>query len=230
MLAKTELPLLPDGHAVAIPPLPMPHEPVFSSAQPLRALITAKRLRRQSFLLSLLRRANATLHQGGTILRGGLLGVALATGGGMVSLLPSSPALAQQLAPNCPLPQEIAATFLNATCTKATLPAAQTFYRYFSSPQNRYGRYLTTDRFSTNVEVISKLALNQAWGNKAERELSVTLPAGTVVYQGIVGPQTPTSCYPGGAQQTFIENSKDPAIVWTDGPTLTLKPFQCNQP
>ena len=131
---------------------------------------------------------------------------------------------------NCPLPVTIAATFKDSTCTKTTLPAAQTFYRYFHSPQNRYGRYLTTDRFGTNVDAISKLALHQDWGNRAERELSVTLPAGTVVYQGVVGPQTPASCYPGGAQQTFIENSKDPAIVWTDGPALTLLPFQCSQP
>jgi hypothetical protein len=163
-------------------------------------------------------------------IRGGLLAAVLATGGGTATLLPPSGALAQQLAPNCPLPQEIAATFANATCTKSTLPAAQTFYRYFHSPQNRYGRYLTTDRFSTNVDVIRKLALNQSWGNRAERELSVTLPAGTVVFQGVVGPQTPSSCYPGGAQQTFIENSKDPAIVWTDGPALTLLPFVCSQP
>ncbi|MEB3361013.1 MAG: hypothetical protein VKI42_02680 [Synechococcaceae cyanobacterium] len=162
-------------------------------------------------------------------IRSTLLAVALASGGGTATLFPSA-ALAQQLAPNCPLPLEIAATFANATCTKTTLPAPQTFYRYFHSPQNRYGRYLTTDRFTTNVEVIRKLALNQAWGNRAERELSVTLPAGTVVFQGVVGPQTPVACYPGGAQQTFIENSKDPAIVWTDGPALTLLPFQCDQP
>ena len=163
-------------------------------------------------------------------IRSGLLAAVLATGGGTATLLPPAGALAQQLAPNCPLPQEIAATFANAACTKSTLPAAQTFYRYFHSPQNRYGRYLTTDRFTTNVEVIRKLALNQSWGNRAERELSVTLPAGTVVFQGVVGPQTPVACYPGGAQQTFIENSKDPAIVWTDGPALTLLPFECSQP
>lgn len=163
-------------------------------------------------------------------IQGGLLAAVLATGGGTLSLLPAGAARAQSLAPNCPLAPEIAATFANATCTKSTLAAPQTFYRYFHSPQNRYGRYLTTDRFSTNVDVIRKLALNQSWGNRAERELSVTLPAGTVVYQGVVGPQTPTSCYPGGAQQTFIENSKDPAIVWTDGPALTLLPFQCDQP
>ena len=164
-------------------------------------------------------------------LRRALLGAVLAAGCGVADLVVSPrSAQAQELAPNCPLPVAIATTFANATCTKSTLPAAQSFYRYFHSSQNRYGRYLTTDRFSTNVEAIRKLALHQDWGNRAEQELKVTLPAGTVVYQGVVGPQTPVACYPGGAQQTFIENSKDPAIVWTDGPRLTLYTYQCSQP
>ena len=163
-------------------------------------------------------------------LRRALVGAVLAVGCGVADLMLPRTTQAQELAPHCPLPVNIAATFANATCTKTTLPAAQTFYRYFHSPQNRYGRYLTTDRFSTNVDAITKLALHQDWGNRAEQELKVTLPAGTVVYQGVVGPQTPSTCYPGGAQQTFIENSKDPAIVWTDGHVLTLKPFQCTQP
>ena len=167
---------------------------------------------------------------GRTAWRRALLGAALVAGCEGTALLAPRPALAQELAPNCPLPVTLAANFKDSTCTKTTLPASQTFYRYFHSPQNRIGRYLTTDRFSTNVDAIAKLALHQDWGNRAERELSVTLPAGTVVYQGVVGPQTPASCYPGGAQQTFIENSKDPAIVWTDGPALTLLQFQCSQP
>ncbi|MFO0039428.1 MAG: hypothetical protein ACK522_10860 [Synechococcaceae cyanobacterium] len=129
--------------------------------------------------------------------------------------------------PTCPLPAEIAATFLQSTCSRSTLTAPQTFYRYFSSDSNRKGRYLTTDQFRESSEVIRKLALNQAWGNQAKRQLSVTLPAGTVIYQGVVAPQAPSDCYPGGGQQTFIENSKDPAIVWTDGPDLGGQPFSC---
>lgn len=139
-------------------------------------------------------------------------------------------ALAQQMAPNCPLPVQIAVTFLESRCTRTTLSSPQTFYRYYNTPQNRTGRYLTTDVFTTNVEVIRKLALHQDWGNKAERMLMVTVPAGTPVYQGIVAPQVPIACYPGGGQQTFIADSRDPALVWTDGPSLTLQPFQCNQP
>ena len=134
---------------------------------------------------------------------------------------------AAELAPNCPLPVNLAATFLESKCTKTVLTTPQTFYRHFSNDSNRYGRYLTTDRFSVNADVIRALALNQEWGNQATRTLMVTLPAGTVVFQGVVAPQTPSACYPGGGQQTFIENSKDPQIVWVEGPPLTVKPFSC---
>jgi hypothetical protein len=132
-----------------------------------------------------------------------------------------------QLAPHCPLPIEVAATFLKAQCSRHVLTKPQTFFRYFSNETNRYGRYLTTDRITVNTNAIRSLAFNQAWGNKAERSLSVTLPAGTTVFQGVVAPQPPRSCYPGGGQQTFIENSKDPQIIWVEGPAMTRRPFSC---
>jgi hypothetical protein len=132
-----------------------------------------------------------------------------------------------QAAPACPLPANVAVTFLESKCTRVVLTQPTTFYRYFSAETNRYGRYLTTDRFSVNTDVIRSLALHQDWGNQAIRSLSVTVPAGTPVYQGVVAPQTPSACYPGGGQQTFIENSKDPSITWVEGPPLTVKPFSC---
>ncbi len=103
----------------------------------------------------------------------------------------------------------------------------QTFFRYYSSETNKKGRFLTTDQYQSNVDVIKNLALNQTWGNKAEKMLSITLPAGTIVYQGIVAPQNPASCYPGGGQQTFIEDSKAPNLFWTEGPALTVQSFTC---
>lgn len=133
-----------------------------------------------------------------------------------------------QLAPNCPLPVNLAATFLDSKCTRTVLTRPQIFFRYFSTKDNRYGRYLTTDHgFRVNTEVIRALALNQEWGNKADKTLQVTLPSGTVVYQGVVAPQPPAACYPGGGQQTFIENSKDPRITWVEGPPLTVETFSC---
>jgi hypothetical protein len=57
--------------------------------------------------------------------------------------------------------------------------------------------------------------------------VTVTLPAGTTVYQGIVAPQNPASCYPGGGQQTFIKDSRDPNIKWSEGESITVEPFSC---
>lgn len=134
---------------------------------------------------------------------------------------------ASENAASCPLPEEIAITFLDAECKEVELLMPQTFFRYYSDDTNKKGRYLTTEQYRTNVAVISNLALNQSWGNKAEKMLSITLPAGTIVYQGTVAPQTPASCYPGGGQQTFIKDSRDPSLFWTEGPALDVEPFSC---
>jgi hypothetical protein len=139
----------------------------------------------------------------------------------------STQAAAQEVTTSCPLPTEIAVTFLESKCEAVTLKQPRTFYRYYSSSDNKYGRYLTTDKYTKNVDVIRNLALNQAWGNKATMRLKVTIPAGTTVYQGIVAPQTPASCYPGGGQQTFIQDSKDPNIKWSEGKNLTVQDFTC---
>ena len=92
-----------------------------------------------------------------------------------LSLLPETSrqrVLAQNLNPACPLPEEIAVTFLNSQCKKVTLLMPQTFFRYYSNETNKKGRYLTTDQYQTNVQVITNLALNQAWGNKMELGLT----------------------------------------------------------
>ncbi|MEA5627044.1 hypothetical protein [Nostoc sp. UHCC 0251] len=139
----------------------------------------------------------------------------------------SSRVFAEEVSSSCPLPSDIAVTFLNSKCEEVKLKQPQTFYRYYSSSENRYGRYLTTDKYETNVEVIRNLALNQLWGNKATMIQPVTLPAGTTVYQGIVAPQTPTQCYPGGGQQTFIKDTRDPKIEWAEGQNIVQQDFSC---
>jgi hypothetical protein len=146
------------------------------------------------------------------------------------SLLLNPPiARAQQATSECPLPNEIAITFLNSKCKEVKLEEPRTVYRYYSSDGNKYGRYLTTKKYKTNIEVIKYLALNQSWQppNQATMIEKVTLPAGTTVYEGIVAPQTPAKCYPGGGQQTFIQDSRDPNIKWSDGENLVVKEFSC---
>jgi hypothetical protein len=157
------------------------------------------------------------------------LGLALAPlAHGALAPLP----LRAQAAAACPLPPDIAATFLGSKCIKVTLRMPQTFFRYYSDPKYSKGRYLTTDQFDLNTVVISRLALNQAWGNSAKKMLSVTLPAGTVVYQGIVGPQAPVYCYPGGGQQTYLnidDIRSQTSFVWLEGPDLAVNPFICSE-
>jgi len=127
----------------------------------------------------------------------------------------------------CPLPADIAVTFLNSECKEVKLDTNRDFYRYFGGTVSKYGRYLTSDQYTNNVEAIQKLALDQKWGNLATTKVTVTLPSGTTVYKGIAAPQNPASCYPGGAQQTFIKDSKDPNIKWSDGQAIAVKPFSC---
>lgn len=160
------------------------------------------------------------------VIRAGLLTALTAQALGLIQPTRAQPS-SSQLAPNCPLPIHLAATFLASTCSKKVLTQPQTFYRYFSNETNRYGRYLTTDRLTVNTDAIRSLAFKQNWGNRAERSLRVTLPAGTTVFQGVVAPQPPRSCYPGGGEQTFIENSNDPQILWVEGPAMKLSPFFC---
>jgi hypothetical protein len=131
--------------------------------------------------------------------------------------------------PSCPLSADIAVTFLNSECKEVVLDKPQNFYRYFGNNVSKYGRYLTSDQYKTNVEVIRNLALDQSWQppNPANMKVTVTLPVGTTVYQGIVAPQNPASCYPGGGQQTFIKDSRDPNIKWSEGESITVEPFSC---
>jgi hypothetical protein len=128
----------------------------------------------------------------------------------------------------CPLPTGIAVTFLRSECRAVVLAAPKTYYRYYSTDANKFGRYLTTDRYERNIDVIKNLALKQEWGNQATMMLTVTVPSGTTVFEGIVAPQDPQSCYGGGGQQTFIEDSKNPNLVWSSGTSMKkVEPFQC---
>jgi hypothetical protein len=121
----------------------------------------------------------------------------------------------------------VAASFTGGKCTEVKLAKATVFYRHHTDSNDQKGRYLSTNKYTNNVDAIKNLALNQAWGNKATMLTSVTVPAGTVTYQGTVAPVKPEACYPGGGQQTFIANSKDAAIQWSASQALTVLKFVC---
>ena len=147
---------------------------------------------------------------------------------GLAILISLSPVNLSQAKSSCPLPPETAVTFLNSQCQAVELSQSQTFYRYYSDAGNRYGRFLTRDRYEISSQAIAKLALNQQWGNKATMRERVILPAGMTVYQGLVAPQIPQDCYPGGGEQTFIKDSRDSRIRWLyDGYLEPVPWFVC---
>ncbi len=121
----------------------------------------------------------------------------------------------------------VAKSFKDSNCIEVKLAKATIFYRHHTNDTDQKGRYLSSNQYTTNVDAIKKLALKQEWGNKALKITSVTLAAGTVTYQGIVAPQDPAACYPGGGQQTFIVNSKDASIQWSTSQNLTVSTFVC---
>jgi hypothetical protein len=125
--------------------------------------------------------------------------------------------------------QAVAITFLNSKCKEEKLDKTSTYYRYYSSDQNKYGRYLTTNIYKTNVEAIKHLALDQKWTNPNNPTFieTVVLPAGTTIYKGITGPQNPPACYPGGGTQIFIKDSRSSAIQWNKLGDLTVKELLC---
>lgn len=172
--------------------------------------------------------AGATLVSFGSVASGSVAQMILQS-----SSVPTQPTLQTQAtprptpSPTCSLQANIAITFKDSQCREITLAAPKTYYRYYSGDNNRFGRYLSTDLYVRNVDAIRNLALKQEWGNHATMRLTVTVPAGTKVYEGVVAPQDPASCYVGGGQQTFIENTRDPNLVWSAGTPMQVETFQC---
>jgi hypothetical protein len=120
---------------------------------------------------------------------------------------------------------EVAKSFTGEKCTLVKLTTATTFYRHYSDEAKKSGIYLSTTKYTTNVDAIKKLALQQDWGNKATKVASVTLPTGTATVQGTAAPQAPSTCYPGGGQQTVISNPD--SFTWSAGQNLTVQTFTC---
>ena len=131
----------------------------------------------------------------------------------------------------------------NYTCTLQNLAQDITFYRYYSFPNlpdMNKGRYLTTDLFDLNSQVIVALALFPfqpfpQFQNFAYYREQVLVKAGTDLYVGTTGPQPSTdvgSCYAGGAAQYFFagENvSSNPSITFSSAQALTKDTRYPNQ-
>jgi hypothetical protein len=119
------------------------------------------------------------------------------------------------------LPDDIVATFAQGTISPKYLEVETTYFRYFGDEEAgespMIGRFLANREYATSEEAIIKLALDQTWAkpNPATRVVNVVLPAGTLIYGGVVAPQGDHEKYPGGGYQIFVPNIWNiPGIIW----------------
>src|SRR5262245_61468624 len=118
----------------------------------------------------------------------------------------------------CPAPSQYVATFQDSICVAVSLRYDLKLTRVFSEDRSKQGHYLTTTPLLSRSYAIRRLALKREWGNLATKQAEATVPMGTTIYIGIVAPQDPQALYPGGAQQTVVEDIS--GIVW--GPTHSV--------
>jgi len=91
---------------------------------------------------------------------------------------------------------------------------------------NIFGSYVSKQAFCSSSEGIAKDALDQSWfhPNRATQQVSILVPAGTVlyegtvapIYQGLLRPEKVPSRYPGGGQQTVILSNRAQNVVVTN--------------
>jgi len=112
----------------------------------------------------------------------------------------------------CAAPSSYVPTFLDSRCVAVTLQYELKLIRVFSNDAAKQGHYLSTTPPLSSSYAIRRLALKQEWGNRATKQVEATVPIGTTIYIGIAAPQEPQVLYPGGAQQTVVEDLT--GIIW----------------
>jgi len=88
-----------------------------------------------------------------------------------------------------PLKQSVAETFSGATYKETVLTQDTTFYRVYGGSSGKVGSYMTRVPQNGGMQSQVDLALNPQWGNTAQYVTKVTVPKGTVIYEGTAAPQ-----------------------------------------
>lgn len=82
-----------------------------------------------------------------------------------------------------------------------------TFYRVHGGSADKVGRYMTRTPQSDAMQSQMDLALNPKWGNTATNISTVTVPKGTMIYEGAAASQTingGAGSLLGGGSQVYI--------------------------
>ena len=106
-----------------------------------------------------------------------------------------------------PLKQSIAETFTGATYTQKVLEEDTVFYRVTTNEAGKVGSYMSRTPQMGGMQSQLDLALNPEWGNTAQVVTKVTVPKGTVIYEGTAAPQVingGAGILPGGGNQVYI--------------------------
>jgi hypothetical protein len=93
-------------------------------------------------------------------------------------------------------------------------------YRVVSDAENVGGRFLTSQKPLGRRQLAQDLALIPEYENAANYVVTFRVPKGTMVYEGIVGPQTSATfgvVRPGGANQVFLDMSPRLIDKWKIG-------------
>ena len=81
-----------------------------------------------------------------------------------------------------------------------------TFYRVYGGRAGRIRSFWSRTEPSGPLQSQLDLALNPAWGNTADNVVTIRVPPGTLVYEGVAAPQPISggSSYLGGGNQVII--------------------------
>lgn len=80
--------------------------------------------------------------------------------------------------------------FRSETYTKKVLTEDTTFYCVYGGGAGEVGLYMSRTPQLGGMQSQLDLALNPKWGNAATHVTKVTVPKGTVIYEGFAAPQT----------------------------------------
>jgi hypothetical protein len=114
----------------------------------------------------------------------------------------------------CPLPPQYANSFVGGTYREVRLGKDTRLYRVYSSPARRLGTpgephsYWTRSEARGTRAVIDSALPTSRNGNTARYRISIVVPRGTVIYEGIAAP-LPRGAVGGGSQVVIKHVSRD---------------------
>ena len=106
-----------------------------------------------------------------------------------------------------PLPEKVAKSFRSRTYTEHTTMQDTTLYRAYGGKAGEVGGFWSRTPPSSQIQARIESALDPKWGNQAGKVMTIKVPAGTNIYEGVAAPQ---GSLVGGGNQVFIQKV-DPA-------------------